>query len=269
METIEPDGWKPRPRRAGRKHAGLAVAAAALLLAAALARPEAALIAVAANFAEVMERLEGDFERHSPHALNVTTGSTGKLYAQIGNGAPFDVLLAADQRHPELLEEKGLAVAGSRFTYAIGKLTLWSPQPGRIAADGAVTLRAGEFRRLAIANPDLAPYGAAARQVLEHLGIYQSLGERIVMGENVGQAHVLVATGNAELGLVALSAVRSPRNDSPGSRWDVPQGLHEPIRQDAVLLTRAAANSAARDLLAFLRHPEVRERIREFGYDAD
>jgi molybdate transport system substrate-binding protein len=238
----------------------------AALVAAASVHAETALIAVAANFAEVMERLQADFESQSPHVLNVTTGSTGKFYAQIANGAPFDVLLAADQRRPGLLVESGLAVPGSRFTYAAGRLVLWSAQPGRIAADGAETLRAGEFRRLAIANPDLAPYGAAARQVLEGLGLYQALRARIVMGENIGQAHTLVATGNAELGLVALSYVLSPRSNRAGSRWDVPQRLYEPIRQDAVLLMRAQHNTAARDLLAYLRRPEVRELIRESGY---
>lgn len=227
------------------------------------------MVAVAANFAEVMERLEADFERESPHGLNVTVGSTGKLYAQIVNGAPFDVLLSADQRRPEVLEERGLAVRGSRFTYATGKLTLWSRDPDQVGTDGAATLRAGEFRRLAMANPDLAPYGVAARETLEGLGLNDALSDRIVMGENVGQAHALVATGNAELGLVALAHVKSPRNDTRGSRWDVPEHLHEPIRQDAVLLMRAEDNSAARDLLAYLRRPEVQALIRDHGYGVE
>jgi len=177
------------------------------------------------------------------------------------------VLLAADQRRPELLESEGLAVAGSRFTYAVGRLTLWSPVGGRVDSDGEATLRAGAFRSLALANPDLAPYGAAARQALEKLGLWDRLKDKIVMGENIGQAHALVASGNAELGFVALSYVLSPRNDRPGSRWDVPVRLYTPIRQDAVLLTRAARNPAARALLSFLRSEAARKLIESFGYE--
>lgn len=232
-------------------------------------RSERALVAVAANFAEVLERLQADYEREGPHTLSVTTGSTGKLYAQISHGAPFDVLLAADQARPERLVAEGLAVAGSRFTYAQGRLTLWSADADRIGADGAAVLRAGEFRKLAIANPELAPYGLAARQTLAALGVYEAMRDRLVMGENVAQAHALVATGNAELGLVALSSVTSTRNTVAGSRWDVPENLHEPIRQDAVLLLPGEDNSAARDLLAYLRRPAVRALIREYGYRTD
>lgn len=232
-------------------------------------RAEVALVAVAANFAEVMERLESDFERQSPHALTVTSGSTGKLYAQISAGAPFDVLLAADQSYPARLESAGLAIRGSRFTYATGRLSLWSADAARISGDGAAVLRRGEFRRLAMANPELAPYGVAARELLEALNLFDSLRERIVMGENIGQTHAMVATGNAELGLVARAYVMSERNTTGGSHWDVPPDYHSPIRQDAVLLTRAEDNSAARDLLAYLRRPDVREVIREYGYDVD
>ena len=225
-----------------------------------------ALLAVAANFAEVIELLEGEFERETGHNVTVSVASTGTLYAQIKNGAPFDILLAADQERPRLLEAEGLAVPGSRFTYAIGRLTLWSPEPRRIAANGAETLKLGDFRKLAIANPDLAPYGLAARETVEALELDETLEDRIVMGENIGQAHAMVATGNADLGFVALSYVLSPRNESKGSRWDVPQELYTPIRQDAVLLTRAADNGAARDFLAWLQGEDARARIREFGY---
>jgi molybdate transport system substrate-binding protein len=259
----------PRPGRGRWLLLVSAAAAAALTAVPGYAAGKQALVAVAANFAEVMERLEPEFERSSGHRLTVTTGSTGKLYAQIVNGAPFDVLLAADTVRPQRLEREGHAVPGTRFTYAVGRLTLWSPDPARIGPDGARTLRAGQFRRLAMANPDLAPYGAAARATLRALDLDAALQERIVMGENVGQAHALVATGNAELGLVALSYVLSPRNDAPGSRWDVPGHLHQPIRQDAVLLLRAEENSAARDFLAYLRRPEVRAVIREFGYGVE
>lgn len=240
-----------------------------LLLVVSFAGPAAAgeaVVAVAANFSEVAERLAKDFERESGHRLTFVAGSTGKLYAQIANGAPFDAFLAADQESPGRLEKEGLAFAGSRFTYATGRLTLWSGEPGRIGRDGAATLRQGKFRRLAIANPALAPYGAAAQRTLESLGLWQRFKDRIVMGETIGQAHALVATGNAELGFVALSSVLSPRNETRGSRWDVPSDLHAPIHQDAVLLARGAKNPAARAFLGFLRSPKAKAVIATYGY---
>jgi molybdate transport system substrate-binding protein len=233
------------------------------------ASAEEALVAVATNFSEVIEQLEAGFESASGHSLTVATGSTGKLYAQINIGAPFDILLAADHRRPELLEEAGLAVAGSRFTYAIGRLTLWSPDPERVAANGAETLQAGAFRKLAIANPELAPYGAAARETLAALGLLETLEEKLVMGETIGQTHALVATGNAELGFVALSYILSPRNKRPGSRWDVPLELHSPIRQDALLLMRAVDNAAARAFLEYLQNDTARGVIERFGYGVE
>lgn len=241
------------------------------VLAFAFAAPagEQATVAVAANFAEVVERLEADYERRSGHELSVVVGSTGKLYAQVVAGAPFDVLLAADQERPERLERVGLAVVGSRFTYAVGRLTLWSREPGRIGADGVATLRDGDFRLLAIANPALAPYGAAARQTLAELGLWDRLQRKIVMGESIGQAHAMVASGNAEVGFVALSYVLSPRNGTPGSRWEVPPDLHEPIRQDAVLLDRASGNAAARGFLDYLRGDAARAVIETYGYGVD
>lgn len=240
-----------------------------LLFAAGPAAAEEATIAVAGNFSEVAERLEADFERESGHDLTFVVGSTGKLYAQIAHGAPFDAFLAADRARPERLEDEGLAVAGSRFTYATGRLTLWSREPGRVGGDGAATLRQGGFRLLAIANPALAPYGEAARQTLEGLGLRERLEGKIVMGETIGQAHALVASGNAELGFVALSYVLSPRNETEGSRWDVPADLHEPIRQDAVLLSRAARNPAARGFLHFLRGAAARAVIETYGYGVE
>ncbi len=225
-----------------------------------------AVVAVAANFAGVMERLEADFEAETGHRLAVTPGSTGKLYAQIRHGAPFDAFLAANQQHPARLEQAGHAVEGSRFTYAVGRLTLWSRDPQRISGDGAATLRAGDFRRLAMANPELAPYGAAALETLKALGLHETLRDRIVRGENVGQAHALVATGNAELGFVALSYVVGAHGRARGSRWDVPPQLYEPIRQDAVLLRRGERNAAARDFLAYLRRPDVQALMVDYGY---
>lgn len=227
---------------------------------------EEAVVAGAANFMEVAERLEADFERASGHTLTFVAGSTGKLYAQIAHGAPFDAFLSADRERPERLEKEGLAVAGSRFTYATGRLTLWSSEPGRVGSDGAATLRRGDFRRLAIANPDLAPYGAAARQTLENLGLWERFEGRIVMGQTIGQAHAMVASGNAELGFVALSSVLSPRNETEGSRWDVPPRLHAPIHQDAVLLAKGAGNPAARGFLDFLRSEKAKSVIRSHGY---
>lgn len=243
-----------------------------MLLLVVLAGPatgEEAVVAVAANFAEVAERLEKDFEGASGHTLTFVVGSTGKLYAQIANGAPFDAFLSADQETPARLEKEGQAVAGSRFTYATGRLTLWSPEPGRVGSDGAATLKEGKFRLLAIANPELAPYGEAAKQALAKLGLWERCKDRIVMGETIGQAHAMVASGNAELGFVALSYVLSPRNETKGSRWDVPAHLHAPLQQDAVLLARAAGNPAARGFLDFLRSAKAKVVMETYGYTVE
>ncbi len=225
-----------------------------------------ALVAAAANFAEALTEVERVFEATHPHRLRVAAGATGKLYAQILHGAPFDVLLAADQERPALLERAGLAVPGSRRTYAIGRLTLWSADPERIQGDIPELLTAGNFRRLAMANPDLAPYGAAAREVLTGFGLYAALDQKIVTAENIGQTYAMVATGNAEIGFVAASSVRSA---GEGSRWDVPADLHAPIRQDAVLLSRAENNIAALAFLDFLRTDRARAIISGHGYGVD
>ena len=241
--------------------------APALLLAAAGVSAGEVTVAVAANAAEAVEALAADFEQRTGHRVTVTVGSTGKLYAQILHGAPFDVFLAADQERPRLLVEQGLAVEDSRRTYAIGRLVLWSSDPTLEAS--AETLRASSFRRLAIANPDLAPYGAAARDTLRELGLWESLRPKIVVGENVGQSFTMTASGNAELGLVALSSVLSPRNGREGSYWKVPAKLHSPIRQDAVLLDRAKDNKVARDLHRFLSSPKALETMESFGFAVD
>jgi molybdate transport system substrate-binding protein len=233
------------------------------------ARAGEALAAVATNFVEVMETLAPKFETASGHRLRFAGGSTGKLYAQIVNGAPYDLFLAADQRRPELLAKSGAAVRGSRITYAVGRLALWSRDKDRLPADGAAYLRRAEFRHLALANPRLAPYGMAAKQTLEALGLWNRLRDRIVQGENIGQAFALVATGNAEVGFVALSAVVSPRNRMPGSRWDVPVAMYDPIRQDAVLLVRGEGNAAAGAFLDYIESGEARAIIAAFGYGAD
>lgn len=241
--------------------------APALLLAAGGASAGEVTVAVAANAAEAVEALAADFEERTGHRVTVTVGSTGKLYAQILHGAPFDVFLAADQERPRLLVERGLAVEDSQRTYAIGRLVLWSSDPTLEAS--AETLRAGSFRRLAIANPDLAPYGAAARGLLRELGLWESLRSKIVVGENVGQSFAMAASGNAELGFIALSSIRSPRNEREGRYWEIPEHLHTPIRQDAVLLDRAGGNTAARAFHLFLSSPEALGTIESFGFVVD
>lgn len=241
----------------------------ALLLAPVSSSAENALIAVATNFATVAKQLQADFEQGSDHTLDFVAGSTGKLYAQITNGAPFDVLLAADRERPRRLEEAGLAVRGTRQTYAAGRLVLWSPDPQRLQGDGAMVLRTADFRSLAIANPRLAPYGGAAVETLQALNVYADVRARIVMGENVGQAHAMVASGNAELGLLALSSVESRGQARSGSHWTVPPELYAPIRQDGILLARGSDNPAARAFLQFLGSPPARELIERYGYGLD
>lgn len=236
---------------------------AALSLPAAPAAAAEALVAVAANFAGAMAALEAAFESGGPHRIRVSTGATGTLYAQATHGAPYDILMAADRARPERLEAVGLAVPGSRRTYAAGRLVLWSAEADRVAADGVQTLRAGDFRRLAIANPELAPYGSAAREALRALGLYDVLRDRIVMGENIGQAYAMVATGSAEIGLVAFSQLMGR---DAGSRWRVPERLHAPIRQDLVLLRRGANSAAARAFLEFLETSDARRILVAAGY---
>ncbi len=234
------------------------------------ARAETLTIAVAANFKAPIDALKPAFERASGHELRVASGSTGKLYAQIEQGAPFALLLAADQERPALLVEEGLALPESRFTYAIGKLALWSPQ-ARYDQDTVLleALQRLDFRRLAIANPALAPYGLAAEQSLAALDLLEALEGRIVMGQNIGQTYALVATENAELGFVALSSLRQDEGEAPRHVWEVPETLHQPIRQDAVLLTAAKDDEAAKDFLAFMQSAEARGIIESFGYRTD
>lgn len=219
-------------------------------------------VAVATNFAEVMEELAERFEAASGHAVLVSPASTGAHYAQIRNGAPFDVFFSADRERPELLEQEGFGVAGTRFTYATGRLALWSPDPGLVDDAGAV-LATGAFRYLAIANPELAPYGAAARQVLEQRGLWDGIQDRLVRGQDIGQAYAFVSSRNAELGFVALSQIQRPGAEVEGSWWLVPESGHDPIEQQAVLL---ADTPAAREFLDFVRGEEATALIRSFGY---
>jgi molybdate transport system substrate-binding protein len=222
-------------------------------------------VAVAANFAAPMERIATAFQAASGHTLELSSGATGKFHAQILAGAPFEVLLAADSGTPQALIDAGQAVAGSRFTYATGRLVLWSAAPDRVDERGDV-LKTGEFKHLAIANPKTAPYGAAAMQVLRALSLQQSLAPKLVTGESIAQAYQFVATGNAEIGFVALSQVSGPDRAKQGSMWLVPPQMHDPIRQDAVLLQAGHGNPAARALLAFMHSDAARAIVRAYGY---
>ena len=217
-------------------------------------------VAVAANFAAPLQALGAAFTQKSGHRVVASTGSSGKFYAQVRNGAPFHVLLSADEATPKRLEEDGLAVAGSRFTYALGRIVLWSAHDALVDGQGEV-LRSKRFNKLAIANPKLAPYGAAAQQAMTRLGVWSAVQGRVVQGENIAQTFQFVASGNAELGFVALSQLAGERK---GSRWVVPAELHAPIRQDAVLLKQ---HLAAHAFLDFLRSAAARELIRASGYE--
>jgi molybdate transport system substrate-binding protein len=228
-----------------------------------------ATIAVATNFAGTVEKLQKDFEATGDHKLTIISGATGKLTAQITEGAPFDVFLSADDKATEKLTQSGKAVGDSEFTYAIGTLALFSANPQLIKGDGEAVLKAGNFSRLAIANPKVAPYGIAAEATLRALGVADSVQEKIVMGENIGQTFQLIDTGNAQLGFVALSQVLGSESGIKGSHWIVPANLHDPIRQNAVLLTRGKDNADARAFLEFLRSPDAKEKIKAAGYAVD
>ncbi len=223
-------------------------------------------VAVAANFTAPMQKIAEAFARDTGHRAVLAFGATGKFYAQINNGAPFDVLLAADEQTPQRLEDDGQGVAGSRFTYAIGSLVLWSAREGYVDPQGRV-LTDGDFRHLALANPKTAPYGAAALQTLEKLGLRERLQPRFVQGENIAQTHQFVASGNAELGFIALSQVIEDGGIARGSAWRVPADQHQPIRQDALLLQRGEHNPAARALLDYLRSASAVALIRAYGYE--
>lgn len=223
-------------------------------------------VAVAANFAGPFQKIAADFAAETGHTAISITGSTGKFFTQIKEGAPFEVLLAADDETPKKLEDAGLTVKGQRFTYAKGKLALWSASAGYVDAQGAV-LSKGAFNRLAIANPKLAPYGAAAVEALKALGLYDSLLPKIVQGDNIAQTQQFIATGNVELGFVALSQVQVPGKAAVGSWWVIPAKLYAPILQDAVLLQKGQTNPAASALLHYLQSDKARAVIRSYGYE--
>ena len=230
-------------------------------------RAEEVLVAVAANFIGPMQRLADDFAAATGHRTTLSAGPTGRFHSQIAlGGAPYHVLLSADDETPRRLVAEGYAVAGSAFTYAIGELVLWSPQADLVDVQGSVLASPARFRKLAIANPKVAPYGRAAIQVLRARGLEAALRTRLVVGESVAQALQFVVSGNAELGFVALSQLMVPRRSAAGSMWRVPQGLHEEIRQDAVLLRAGADSAAARALLEYLKTPAARSVMRAYGY---
>lgn len=223
-------------------------------------------VAVAANFTAPMQQIAAAFEQDTGNKAVLAFGATGKFYAQIHNGAPFEILLAADDETPARLERDKQTVAGSRFTYATGRLALWSAKEHYVDGQGKV-LQSGTFKHLSIANPKAAPYGAAAVETLTKLNLMATLQPKIVQGENIAQAHQFVSTGNAELGFVALSQVARDGKFTSGSGWIVPDSMHSPIRQDAVILAKGAANPAAKALMAYLKSEKAKGIIRAFGYE--
>ncbi len=218
-------------------------------------------VAVASNFLAVHESVAKRFSAATGHEIRTVSGSTGQLFAQIRNGAPVDVFLAADRERPERLEAEGLGVVGTRFTYAFGRLAVLGAEVA-VPSDAERLLHEGKFRRMSVANPSFAPYGQAARQALERLGLWETAADRLVYGENVAQAYQFVATGAAELGFVSQSQVISARD----VHWLVPATLHDPIGQDAILLSHGADRPAARSFMEFLRTDEVRSVIATGGY---
>ena len=232
-----------------------------------LARADVVQVAVAANFTAPARALAEVFARTTGHEARLSFGATGAFYTQIKNGAPFDVLLAADDERPARLEKEGDTVAGSRFTYATGQLVLWSAKPGLVDDEGAV-LKHGQFGKIAIANPKNAPYGAAAVEAMNKLGLAATLQPKLVTGESIGQTFNFIATGNAELGFVALAQVLDGGKLKSGSMWVVPAQYHAPIIQDAVILKRAANNPAAKAWMELLKTPQSKALIRSYGYEA-
>lgn len=225
-----------------------------------------AQVAVAANFAEPIKAIAAVLERTTGHTIRISMGPTGGFYTQIRNGAPFDVFLAADTERPAMLEKQGLTQPGSRFTYATGKLVLWSSRAGRVDDKGEI-LKAPDLGKVSFANPKSAPYGAAAVEIMNKLGVQATLQPKLVQGESIGQAFNFVKTGNADVGFVAMSQVLEGGKLREGSVWVVPQALYNPIRQDAVILKRGEHNAAAQALVDLLRSPNIKDLIRSYGYD--
>ncbi|MDH5642378.1 MAG: molybdate ABC transporter substrate-binding protein, partial [Nitrospira sp.] len=224
-----------------------------------------ALVAVAANFVLPFREVATEFEKASGHHITIATGSSGNFYAQMKNGAPYDVFFSADDERPKRLADEGLGIASSRFTYAVGRLALWSPDAAFIT--GEETLKHAAFKHLAIANPKTAPYGTAAMQTLQKLGLWDAVRLRLVMGENQGQTMGFIESGSAELGFVALSQIMQRALKIRGSHWIVPADFHAPIRQDAILLVKGKDNRAALALMEFIKGPRARAMIIRYGYE--
>ena len=222
-------------------------------------------VAVAANFTAPIQAIAADFEKDTGHKLVAAYGATGQFYTQIKNGAPFEVFLSADDTTPEKLEKEGDTVKGSRFTYAVGTLALWSAKDGYVDTNGEV-LKKNQYQHLSIANPKAAPYGLAATQVLEKLKLTEATKAKIVEGQNITQAYQFVSTGNAELGFVALSQIYKEGKVTSGSAWIVPASLHDPIKQDAVILSKGKDNAAAKALVEYLKGPKAAAVIKSYGY---
>ncbi|QNH80788.1 molybdate ABC transporter substrate-binding protein [Pseudomonas protegens] len=222
-------------------------------------------VAVAANFTAPIQAIAADFEKDTGHKLVAAYGATGQFYTQIKNGAPFEVFLSADDSAPQKLESEGDTVKGSRFTYAIGILALWSAKQGYVDSKGQV-LKDNQYQHLSIANPKAAPYGLAATQVLAKLGLSDQVKDKIVEGQNITQAYQFVSTGNAELGFVALSQIYKDGKVSSGSAWIVPAQMHDPIKQDAVILNKGKDNPAAQALVDYLKGPKAAAIIKSYGY---
>ena len=244
---------------------GLAAAVIAMAMPVSLHAAQAS-VAVAANFMAPMKRIAQDFERDTGHKLTLAFGATGQFYAQIRHGAPFAVLLSADDETPLKLEKEGLGVPGSRLTYAIGKLVLWSKKPGFVDAQGEV-LRQGGFEKIAMANPKLSPYGAAALQVLDHMGLRERTAAKMVQGSNITQTFQFASSENAQLGFIALSQVFENGKLKQGSAWLVPSAMHAPLQQDALLLNPGKDNAAAVAFLKYLQGDQAKAVIRAFGYE--
>ena len=237
----------------------------ALLTVSVISKADTTLVAVAANFTKPMTNIAEAFEKTTGHSAKLSFGSSGKFVAQIENGAPFEVFLSADDKAPAKLEQSGFAVANSHFTYAIGKLVLWSATANLVDAQGEI-LSKGGFKHLALADPKLAPYGAAALEVLKSKNLLTKLQPLFVQGENIAQTYQFVSTGNAELGFVALSQVIDNGKISSGSAWQIPENLYTPLRQEAVLLKKGEDNPAASALMQFLKLPEAKAIVSKYGY---
>ena len=221
-------------------------------------------IAVASNFLNPLKEIAKQFERNTKNRLILISASTGKLYAQALHGAPFDVLLAADEKRPALLEKKGLGVPGTRFTYAVGTLVLWSADPERVKEEKSISMI--KTAKLAIANPKTAPYGKAAQEILEKLNLWEKIKSNLVQGENIAQTLQFVATGNAELGFIAKSQIQDPRFKLKGSRWEVPLKFYKPISQQAILLKPGKDNSEAKKFMNYLKGPVSKKIMTSYGY---